>query len=121
VHHLLSAAELEGATEDEKFRRAAMAGVPGPLVDLRVVGDGGVQPGTAGASARSRVRGPFINRELYRVPPDPGKFTEDGWLRTGDVASVDELGLRAASPDRTKDLIKCRRRVDQVRSTWKTR
>jgi len=98
-------AELEGATEDEKFRRAAMAGVPVPLVDLRVVGDGGVQPWDGRSVGEIQVRGPFITGNYYRVPPDPGKFTEDGWLRTGDVASVDELGFVRIT-DRTKDLIK---------------
>ena len=32
-------------------------------------------------------------------------FTEDGWLRTGDVATVDSVG-RIRLVDRTKDLIK---------------
>jgi fatty-acyl-CoA synthase len=39
------------------------------------------------------------------VPREPEKFTDDGWLRTGDVASIDPHGyLRIL--DRTKDLIK---------------
>jgi fatty-acyl-CoA synthase len=39
------------------------------------------------------------------VPHDPEKFTDDGWLRTGDVATVDVHGY-VRIVDRTKDLIK---------------
>jgi fatty-acyl-CoA synthase len=51
------------------------------------------------------VRGNFITGSYHNVPKEPDKFTADGWLRTGDVASVDEHGyIRIV--DRTKDLIK---------------
>ncbi|MEJ5990553.1 long-chain fatty acid--CoA ligase [Ramlibacter sp. PS3R-8] len=98
-------AELRDADGDEKYRRAAMAGVPVPLVDLRVMGDSGQQPWDGKAVGEIQVRGPFITGSYHAVPLDPGKFTEDGWLRTGDVASVDELGFVRIT-DRTKDLIK---------------
>jgi fatty-acyl-CoA synthase len=98
-------AELRGASEDEKYRRAAMAGVPVPLVDLRVIGDAGEQPWDGRSVGEIQVRGPFITASYHQVPRDPGKFTDDGWLRTGDVASVDELGFVRIT-DRTKDLIK---------------
>jgi fatty-acyl-CoA synthase len=98
-------AELGSASDDEKYRRAAMAGVPVPLVDLRVWGEEGEQPWDGKSVGEIQVRGPFITGSYHEVPFDPGKFTADGWLRTGDVASVDELGFVRIT-DRTKDLIK---------------
>lgn len=98
-------AELQDASEDEKYRRAALAGVPVPLVDLRVWGDDGEQPWDGRGVGEIQVRGPFITGSYHQVPASPEKFTADGWLRTGDVASVDELGFVRIT-DRTKDLIK---------------
>ena len=99
-------AELRGASDDERYRRAAMAGVPVPLVDLRVRGDDGIdQPWDGRSVGEIQVRGPFIAGSYHEVPVEEDKFTADGWLRTGDVASVDPLGFVKIS-DRTKDLIK---------------
>jgi fatty-acyl-CoA synthase len=98
-------AELRGASAEERYRRAAMAGVPVPLVDLRVRGDGGDQRWDGKSVGEIQVRGPFITGSYHEVAIEPEKFTEDGWLRTGDVASVDALGFVKIT-DRTKDLIK---------------
>jgi fatty-acyl-CoA synthase len=99
-------AELRDVTMDERYRRAAMAGVPVPLVDLRVRGDDGTdQPWDGKSVGEMQVRGPFITGSYHEVPVTEDKFTPDGWLRTGDVASVDALGFVKIS-DRTKDLIK---------------
>src|SRR4029077_6340070 len=51
-----------------------------------------------------QVHGPWITGS-YHDQPAPENFTQDGWLRTGDVASIDALGYLKIS-DRTKDLIK---------------
>ena len=98
-------AELRDASDDEKYRRAAMAGVPVPLVDLRVWSDQGEQPWDGKSVGEIQVRGPFITGSYHEVPVAPDKFTQDGWLRTGDVASVDDLAFVRIT-DRTKDLIK---------------
>jgi fatty-acyl-CoA synthase len=49
--------------------------------------------------------GPWIAANYYNDDRASESFTEDGWLRTGDVAVVDPKG-RIRLVDRTKDLIK---------------
>jgi len=99
-------AELRNVSMDERYRRAAMAGVPVPLVDLRIRGEDGLDaPWNGQAVGEVQVRGPFITGSYHGGGPNPEKFSEDGWLRTGDVAAVDELGFVRIT-DRTKDLIK---------------
>jgi fatty-acyl-CoA synthase len=99
-------AELHGADLDERYRRAAMAGVPVPLVDVRIrteVDDDA--PWDGRTMGEIQVRGPFITGSYHEVPVSPDKFTRDGWLRTGDVATISPEGyIRLV--DRTKDLVK---------------
>ena len=98
--------ELQHLSEEERYPYYATAGVPAPLVDLRIVDDDGKeQPWDGRSRGEIQVRGQFITGSYHDVPVEPDKFTSDGWLRTGDVATVDEHGyIRIV--DRTKDLIK---------------
>jgi len=100
-------AELAGRlTEDQWFARKSTAGIPVPLVDLRIVGDDGRECAWNGTEVGElQVRGPYITGSYHDVPQDPAKFTADGWLRTGDVAAIDAHGFVRIA-DRTKDLIK---------------
>ena len=93
-------------TQDEWFARRATAGVPAVLVEFRLIAEDGSECAWNGRDVGElQVRGPTITGAYHDVPQDPEKFTADGWLRTGDVAAIDEHGyLRIA--DRTKDLIK---------------
>ena len=52
-----------------------------------------------------QVRGSFITGSYHQVAVTDEKFTPDGWLRTGDVATMDALGFLRII-DRTKGLIK---------------
>ncbi|HEX7522155.1 MAG TPA: fatty acid--CoA ligase, partial [Acidimicrobiia bacterium] len=49
------------------------------------------------------VRGPWVTSSYY-LDPSPEKF-DDGWLRTGDVGTVDARGFMQLT-DRSKDVIK---------------
>ena len=99
-------AELKDASPDERYRRAAMAGTVAPLVELRLkTDDGETAPWDGQTMGEIQVRGPYITGSYHAVPVTEDKFTADGWLRTGDVATLDDLGYLRIT-DRTKDLIK---------------
>ena len=75
-----------------------------PGGELRITDDNGdVQPWDGEALGEIEVRGSWITGSYYHVD-DPEKF-HDGWLRTGDVASVLPNGYVMIS-DRAKDVIK---------------
>ncbi|MEN9643695.1 MAG: hypothetical protein RL238_364 [Actinomycetota bacterium] len=75
-----------------------------PGVELRITADdGSVQPWDGESLGEIEVRGSWITDSYYNVE-DPEKF-HDGWLRTGDVASVLPNGYVMIS-DRAKDVIK---------------
>jgi fatty-acyl-CoA synthase len=98
--------ELAELDEEAWFKRKILAGLPVPLMELRIVGeDGSVAPSDGVAVGEVQVKGPFVTGDYHNVKREAEKFTSDGWLRTGDVAAIDTYGyLRIA--DRTKDLIK---------------
>ncbi|HEU5328104.1 MAG TPA: long-chain fatty acid--CoA ligase [Thermomicrobiales bacterium] len=75
-------------------------------VELRIadLGTGAELPWDGEAFGEIQVRGPWI-ASGYHHDADPGKMTDDGWFRTGDVATVDPDGY-VAIVDRTKDVIK---------------
>ncbi len=57
------------------------------------------------SSGELQCAGPWIAATYYHDERAGDSFTADGWLRTGDVATMDERG-RIRLVDRTKDLIK---------------
>lgn len=75
-----------------------------PGVELRVVGpDGQVMPRDGVSQGEIEVRGPWITGSYYRE--DDAERFHDGWLRTGDVGTLDARGYVEIT-DRIKDLIK---------------
>ncbi len=71
---------------------------------MAVLGIQGVQPWDAKSVGEVQVHGPFITGSYHAVE-ERDRFSDDGWLRTGDVAAVDPEGYVRIT-DRTKDLIK---------------
>jgi len=89
---------------DEAWRYRDTAGRLVCAVEARLVGDSGVAlPHDGTAVGEIEVRGPWVTGAYYK-DDDPGKF-HDGWLRTGDVGTIDPLGFVTLT-DRAKDVIK---------------
>jgi len=92
--------------EEERYNIRAKQGAMVAGVDMRIVDEGGrVQPWDGKSVGEIQVRGPWITSGYYNNPAGAAQFTEDGWFRTGDVASIDSEGYVQIT-DRTKDLIK---------------
>ncbi|HEU5375144.1 MAG TPA: long-chain fatty acid--CoA ligase [Ktedonobacteraceae bacterium] len=91
---------------EEQFRIRARQGTVLPGVEFRVVDmeSGQEVPWNNTTFGELQVRGPWIARAYYNDTESSAKFAE-GWLRTGDVAVVDEDGCLQLV-DRTKDLVK---------------
>lgn len=100
-------AELAGGSDEELAHLRTSQGVCVPGVELRVAdpASGDELPWDGETSGELQAAGPWIAREYYNDPRSGDSFTKDGWLRTGDVATIDQHGyIRLV--DRTKDLIK---------------
>ena len=95
-----------GASEEERRRRRTMAGRVTPFYELRVIGEGGtVLPSDGETTGEIEIRGVAVAAEYYRNPEASEDRIKDGWLRTGDVGSVDPQGWLRIT-DRAKDVIK---------------
>jgi fatty-acyl-CoA synthase len=92
--------------EEQELETRLKQGVPAPGVEIRIVdlATGEELPWDGVAFGEIQCRGPWI-ASGYHNDADPGKITEDGWFRTGDVATMDPDGY-ITIVDRTKDVIK---------------
>ncbi len=83
----------------------AMSGRPVPGMEVRIVdAAGALLPNDATTVGELQLHGPWVTGG-YHQHASPESFTADGWLRTGDVGSIDARGYVRIT-DRTKDVIK---------------
>jgi len=92
-------------SRDEQYDHASKQGFPIPLVEVRGRNEFGVVPWDGSTMGELEVRGPFVAASYYLETESQEKFTADGWLKTGDIATIDEDGCIDIK-DRSKDVIK---------------
>jgi fatty-acyl-CoA synthase len=98
--------ELLDRPEEELDTVRATQGLPVPMVDIRIADPetGEELPWDGEARGELQCAGPWIAAGYYGGE-GAQQFTDDGWLRTGDVAVIDPKGY-IHIVDRTKDLVK---------------
>lgn len=78
-------------------------GVPAPSTDIKIIKDDGSEAGF-NEPGEMWVKGPQVMKGYYNRVEATAEVMKDGWFATGDVATVDEMGLFKIV-DRKKDMI----------------
>jgi len=96
---------LEALPLEERVRWLAKTGRPFQGVELRVVDEQGRDVPADGKSVGEiRVRGATVTPGYWNQPEQSAAAFEDGWLKTGDLATLDHEGY-VDIVDRKKDMI----------------
>ena len=99
-------------TQEERFSNIKVAGLASPGIEMKIVNSEDFTeklPNDGVAQGELLVRGPWVTAEYYNIHK-PEAFV-DGWLATGDVASITRKGDLIII-DRSKDVIKSGGEVD---------
>ncbi|WP_286784615.1 MULTISPECIES: fatty acid--CoA ligase [Pseudomonas] len=98
--------ELRAGNEDERITYRIKAGVPVPLVEAALVdGDGLFLPADGESQGELVLRAPWLTQGYFNEAEKSEALWEGGWMHTGDVATVDGMGVIDIR-DRIKDVIK---------------
>ncbi|MBA6365250.1 AMP-binding protein, partial [Colwellia sp. BRX8-8] len=78
-------------------------GLPVSSTDIRLIGDNGEEV-ALGEPGEMWVKGPQVMKGYHNRPDATDEVLKDGWLATGDIATMDENGFFKIV-DRKKDMI----------------
>ncbi|UUO22027.1 AMP-binding protein [Colwellia sp. M166] len=78
-------------------------GIPAPSTDVRLIGDDGEEV-EIGKPGEMWVKGPQVMKGYHNRQDATDEVLKDGWLATGDIATMDENGFFTIV-DRKKDMI----------------
>jgi len=105
-----SVSQLKYTLEDEDYEtqleHRKKQGILTPGLEMRVIDDSGEEIAWDGEEfGELWVRGPWVTKEYFQRPEANEEDFEDGWLKTGDIVTVDTEGY-IKIVDRAKDVIK---------------
>ncbi|WP_372662612.1 long-chain fatty acid--CoA ligase [Cohnella sp.] len=86
------------------FRKPGAIGIPLPDTDVRIAGPDSLEPLPIGEIGELIVQGPQVMAGYWNRPEETAAVLQGGWLRTGDLGTMDEDGFFKIM-DRKKDII----------------
>jgi acyl-CoA synthetase (AMP-forming)/AMP-acid ligase II len=89
---------------EDYLNRPDSAGPPVPVSDLRIMSPEGSTELPVGAVGELWAKGPQVVAGYWNRPEETAETFVDGWVRTGDLARLDEEGFLFIV-DRAKDMI----------------
>jgi fatty-acyl-CoA synthase len=103
--HSRATSSTQDLDEASKYRFRFTQGRCVPFVEVRIRGEDGIAPWDDATMGELEVRGPWVINGYYNSPESADRFTDDGWFKTGDIATIDADGWLTLR-DRSKDVIK---------------
>ena len=97
-------ATVTSHTAEDYLNRPSSAGPPVAVADLEIRADDGTTVLPTGEVGELWARGPMIVKEYWGKPQATAETFVDGWVRTGDLAKLDDEGF-VYIVDRAKDMV----------------
>jgi acyl-CoA synthetase (AMP-forming)/AMP-acid ligase II len=97
-------ATVTSHSSEDYLNRPTSAGPPVAVADLEIRADDGVTVLPTGEVGELWARGPMIVKGYWNKPEATAETFIDGWVRTGDLARLDEEGF-VYIVDRAKDMV----------------
>ncbi|WNO54987.1 class I adenylate-forming enzyme family protein [Stakelama saccharophila] len=89
---------------EDYLNRPTSCGPPVPVADLKIMSPEGDRELPVGEVGELWVKGPMVVKGYWEKPGDTAEAFVDGWVKTGDLARLDEEGF-CYIVDRAKDII----------------
>ncbi|MXO67283.1 AMP-binding protein [Altererythrobacter marinus] len=97
-------ATVTGHSSEDYLNRPDSCGPPVAVADLKIMSEDGERELPPGEVGELWARGPMVVKGYWNNPEATAATFVDGWVRTGDLARLDEEGF-CYIVDRAKDMI----------------
>ncbi len=97
-------ATVTSHSSEDYLNRPTSCGPPVAVADLKIMNEDGTREMPQGEVGELWARGPMVVKGYWNKPEATAETFVDGWVRTGDLARLDEEGY-CYIVDRAKDMI----------------